>query len=1378
MNDSESDKPPQRPPRVGTLARLVWGIALLIVVPIGIVALTLWIRQVEHMTESVTEQALSFTRAMAATGNQAVQRNLYLLQETISQHLDHPDILDVDIVDADDLIVASRQPARIGRTLTGKDWQTLKEGGREAVVEVRTEEGLPALVVVKPLIEHGEIQAWIRVAYSLIRLQAERRFEIASIAGLLLTTITIGIGGLLLVARYATGALKQVLDPLQEALRVAAGGSTMGGLTTGGSTMGQFEQLTDVASITAHLLLEQSAQLRQAHDRLEERVRERTAALQQSEARLRIALDASSAGTWSWDVAGNVAQWDECYHALYGFGPNDPISFETWIERVHPEDRAHLQQRIEILLTSESDDRWNEEFRAHHPALGERWMHGLGQVERNVDGRAIRFAGINIDVTERKQAEEDRRKTHALLDAVVEHIPNMIFLKNAADLRFAFLNRAGEDLLGYTRQELLGKTDYDLFPNEQADMFTSKDRQVLTGREMLDVHEEPIHTRIRGTRILHTKKVPLTDGQGRPQFLLGISEDITDQKRAHEGLVLFRTLLDQVTDAIEVIDPDTGRFLDANVQAWTSLGYTRDELLSLTVPGIDPLVTKPVFDENVRRLRESGITITIESVHRHKNGATFPVEICAQLIRTDREYLVAVVRDISVRKQVELQLREREEQYRNIFDAITDPLVVAEFNGYIRDINPGACREYGYGQEDLTGTRLETLVHGSSQASLRTAFAEVRAGRACLSECLHVRRDGSTFTAEVHSIPFQLMGEPVVLQMVRNITARKQAEEALRASEEHLRLFIEHGPVALAMFDRDMRYLAASARWKTDYCLGHTSLIGRSHYEVFPEIPEHWKAVHRRCLAGAVERCDEESFVRVDGGTQWVRWETQPWRTSGDEIGGIVIFSEDITARKRAEAQVQNLLDAAPDATVTIDETGRIARVNRQAERLFGYPADELLGESIEILIPVRFRAEHEEHRTGFMVAPRLRAMGEGRELFALHKDGSEIPVEISLSPLETAEGRQVIAAVRDITVRKKAEEAQRRLAAIVSSTDDAIVSKTLDGVVTSWNGGAERLFGYTADEMIGQSITTLFPPDRLAEEAEILRRLTAGDLLDHFETVRLRKNGSPIDVSLTLSPLKDADGNVVGVSKIARDITVRKNMERTLTESLARLREATRRLTTAEERERRRIARELHDEFGQALTSLNFNLAEVTRQLARIKESDARHVLQGKIDSMRETINRLTQSVRATASALRPAVIDDLGLTAGLEWLADWFHNHTGRRCTVTIDQACRETPFGFELTSTIFRSAQELLTNVARHADASAAWMELSAEPDGIKLLVKDDGRGLPLKWDKPQSYGLRGLRERAELLGGTVTMNGKPGKGTVVTVRIPDRSQESPV
>ncbi len=258
-----------------------------------------------------------------------------------------------------------------------------------------------------------------------------------------------------------------------------------------------------------------------------------------------------------------------------------------------------------------------------------------------------------------------------------------------------------------------------------------------------------------------------------------------------------------------------------------------------------------------------------------------------------------------------------------------------------------------------------------------------------------------------------------------------------------------------------------------------------------------------------------------------------------------------------------DLLEALPDATVAVGHDGTIVQVNTQAQALFGYDRDELIGQKVEMLVPESYRRKHHRHRESFAKTPKTRRMGADLDLYGRRRNGSEFPVEISLSPVSTEKGTLVLSAIRDISDRKRIAEALRRaneelqrrtteqlgeyrsrLASIIDSSEDAILSKGLDGTITSWNRGAERIYGYAPEEAVGKHISLLIPGDRPEEIPEILRKIARGERIEHHESVRVTKDGHRIDVSLSVSPLRDSAGEIVGASVIARDITAQKRSE------------------------------------------------------------------------------------------------------------------------------------------------------------------------------------------------------------------------------------------
>jgi PAS domain S-box-containing protein len=234
----------------------------------------------------------------------------------------------------------------------------------------------------------------------------------------------------------------------------------------------------------------------------------------------------------------------------------------------------------------------------------------------------------------------------------------------------------------------------------------------------------------------------------------------------------------------------------------------------------------------------------------------------------------------------------------------------------------------------------------------------------------------------------------------------------------------------------------------------------------------------------------------------------------------------------------ESLLEAAPDAMVGVDQAGVIRFVNRQTERLFGYDRDLLVGQPVETLMPESFRKIHVEHRASYIAHPATRAMGAGLELTGRRQDGTEFPVDINLSSIATEDGLLVTGAVRDVTDRKKESQDLRQMAAIIEYSNDAIIGKTLDGIVTSWNPAAEGMYGYSSQEIIGRPIALTVPKDRAGEMTVILAKVRQGQPTERFDTVRVRKDGTVFPVALTVSPIHDASGAIVGASTIACDVT------------------------------------------------------------------------------------------------------------------------------------------------------------------------------------------------------------------------------------------------
>lgn len=377
----------------------------------------------------------------------------------------------------------------------------------------------------------------------------------------------------------------------------------------------------------------------------------------------------------------------------------------------------------------------------------------------------------------------------------------------------------------------------------------------------------------------------------------------------------------------------------------------------------------------------------------------------------------------------------------------------------------------------------------------------------------------------------------------------------------------------------------------------------------------------------------------------------------------------------------------------------------------------------------------------------------------------------------------------------RRGSAARLRLAAIVDSSDDAIISKNLSGIITSWNKGAQRLFGWTEQDAVGQSITLLIPPELRDEEKQILKRLQAGEHIDHFETVRQTKTGDRVTVSLTISPVRDFTGRIIGASKIARDITERKLTETKLKNAQEELEERVRqrtaelvakneelvkqadvvrdlsaRLLQLQDEERRRIARELHDSTGQLLAAISMNISKVSREKEKLSPAAAKCV-----EENASLVDQALTEIRTMSHLLHPPLLDEVGLQSAIKWYAEGFAQRS--KIDVELDLPSGLDRLSSDLEIAIFRVVQECLTNIHRHSGSSKATIRLAESKDCLRLEISDQGKGISAENQRALNssgalgVGFRGMRERLRQLGGSIQVQ-SDSKGTTVFVTLPIR------
>lgn len=549
------------------------------------------------------------------------------------------------------------------------------------------------------------------------------------------------------------------------------------------------------------------------HKAAEQAVRRSEEALRTSEERLRMAQQGARIGSFDWNLRTGVDSWTPELEAMHGLSPGTFGGTQAaWISLLHPDDRADVLHRTDEALRN--GDPMTGEWRVIWPDKSVHWIAARWQVLMNGSDEPSRVVGVNMDITERKRAEEARLR-HA---AIVESSEDAI-ISNDLDATITSWNAGAEQIFGYREEEVVGRPIAILMPPELADEDTEILRKLSAG-ERIEHHETKRLTKA-GTLIdVSLTIVPIKDSMSRVVGFTNIAHDITDRKNAEQAVKESEARFRLVADTAPVL-------------IWMS--------------GTDKLCTyfnKPWLEFTGRSLQQELGNGWAEAVHPDD------FQKCLDT------YIQSFERREKFR--MEYRLRRHDGEYRWILD-----IGVPRFNqdrsfaGYI-------------------GSAIDVTEKKIAEEDLR-------------------------------ELNRTLEGQRTLLQ----------------SREELLRIFVKNVPAGVAMVDSEMRYLQVSDRWCADYSLDSSQILGRSHYEVFPDIPNHWKEVYRRALEGQTLSADEDPWDR-GGNTTWVRWEVRPWKTDSGTVGGVLIFAEDITRRKQMEEALSGISRKLIEAQD--QERARIAR--------------------------------------------------------------------------------------------------------------------------------------------------------------------------------------------------------------------------------------------------------------------------------------------------------------------------------------------------------------------------------------------------------------------------------------------------------------------
>ena len=578
----------------------------------------------------------------------------------------------------------------------------------------------------------------------------------------------------------------------------------------------------------------------------------------------------------------------------------------------------------------------------------------------------------------------------------------------------------------------------------------------------------------------------------------------------------------------------------------------------------------------------------------------------------------------------------------------------------------------------------------------------------------------------------------------------------------------------------------------------YEAVWGRSRESLYREPRSFIAAIHpedRPRAVAAIERDREQGFeveyrvVRSDESIRWIRARGFPIQDESGRFYRVAGIAEDITERKQAEEKLKQseerfrrLVELMPVAVYVCDTSGTIQSYNNRAVELWGREpksrdtAQRYCG-SLRLYSPDGKFVPHEESK----MAEVLRTGIEARDLEVVieRPDGSYITVLVNIAPLRNGDGELIGAmnCFQDITERKQAEEKLKRsesqLAEAQRVAHVGYWERNIDTDEITWSDETYRIFGLQPQEPIENFQEFIHPEDRPVQ-LEATARVLRGEHYD-VEYRVIRPTGEVRLVHSQGDAIQDESGRPRRAFGTVQDVTELKRAEEKLKATSEQLRALSARLQSAREEEGARIARELHDELGSALTTLKWDLVRVEKLSSESASRPDLAKLRSKTKDMMSLIDSTINTVRRIASELRPSLLDDLGLLAAIEWQAQQFEARTGIICQ--IDTLVQTVDLRREQATAIFRILQEAMTNVLRHAHATRVNITVAEEAGEVVLEIRDNGRGITEDESAASgSLGLMGMRERAHLVGGGIEINGVARNGTVLTLRVPIRDETS--
>ncbi|KAA0008392.1 MAG: PAS domain S-box protein, partial [Thermoplasmata archaeon] len=656
-----------------------------------------------------------------------------------------------------------------------------------------------------------------------------------------------------------------------------------------------------------------------------------------------------------------------------------------------------------------------------------------------------------------------------------------------------------------------------------------------------------------------------------------IFRDVTERKKMEfklrESEARLRALFDATTEMLILVDED-GNILDLNDAMAASLGGKKEEMIGKNMRDYLP---PDIFEKRYAHALKNVKTKKPVQFEDERNGRFFHSTFYPVFDENGEVHRIAAfIKDITEEKKMQIQLKESEERYRSLMETAADGILIVDETLRIISGNKSAARIFGYSKKELSGKPLwemmpKRLKDNFLKGIKKLNYMNISEFSRRTIEVVGLRKDGKEIPIELSFSMYEINGRRYFTSIIRDASERKKIEEELREREEKYRTIFETSPEVIVLFDRHGHIVDVNDRVRN--WLGYTrkELIGKS-IEKLPALSQESKKIAMRRFSQRFQKRKISSydleFITKSGAVVIGRVRGTVMENSDGRITGVLVMISDITEQKQfeeklreSEEKLRTITSAAHDAILMMDNDGNISYWNKAAEKMFGYKAEEIIGKNLHMaLAPPRFHEAHKKAFKKFRETGKGAAVGKSLELSALRKDGTEFPVELSLSSVKMDGRWHAIGIVRDITERKRAEvelkEAYDKIETLLNAAADGIRIVNRDFKVTALNDMMAELAGVKKSEGVGMLCSDMFgSEDCGTQNCTMMRVLKSGKKIKS-RTLRRRFDGKMVPCLHVATPLKDEKGDIVGIIDDFRDITELERVEINLAKAHYKLRQ------------------------------------------------------------------------------------------------------------------------------------------------------------------------------------------------------------------------------